>query len=78
MTISRRSDSLYAGNMCGYKNGTHACIRYARYLVTYEKQDRTIDKLGQATCGQHVTDAIRDIWRHHGGAVVQEIPGMWR
>jgi hypothetical protein len=78
MTIPRRSESSYAGQMCSFKKETHLCTLYARYLVTHEKDDRTISKTGIGTCGVHLPIFVREIWRHHGGAVVLEIPGMWR
>lgn len=71
----RRSNPDLAGTNCLFKHGTkRACDRFARYAVSDGLSD-----FPSGYCGTHVADGIRAVWREKkSGAVVQEIPGMWR
>lgn len=83
--IPTMSDGRFAGKRCalmvlgqgyGGRNPlSHPCMKYARYAVSSDGTPETTE----LSCGQHISDVIRKTWIKHGtGAVVQEIPGMWR
>jgi hypothetical protein len=70
----RRSNSELAGTMCVEKSHNKPCKQFARYAV-----GDGLSTFPNGYCGTHLGEGIRHVWRDKkSGAVVQEIPGMWR
>lgn len=70
----RKSTPVLAGVMCLFKDNSHMCTQYARYAISADPDKET----PKGYCGNHMTIAVRAVWKSGHAAVVQEIPGMWR
>jgi len=74
--VTKLGRAEYAGKRCEQAlPEDKTCRKYARVVVGIDKSI-VYDRLA---CQAHAMNAVRAVWRETDeGAVVREIPGMWR